>query len=214
MLQLELQPWFCVPFLAVLFSIAIFPTFWPRFWHKFHFYILMALGIPPFLLALLMKPAWAFDGFIEYANFICLLGALYKVGGGLYVSGAPKANPITNLAYMFFGAVLANIIGTLGSSMLFIRPLIRSNRGRKHEAHVIVFFIFIVSNCGGLLTPLGDPPLLLGFLDGVPFWWTLRLFPVWLFALTALMGIFAALDSYFFLNDPDFRGENCWKRCN
>jgi Na+/H+ antiporter NhaD/arsenite permease-like protein len=107
---------------------------------------------------------------------------------------------------MLLGLFLANLIGTLGASMLLIRPLLRSNRGRKHEKHIVIFFIFIVSNCAGMLTPLGDPPLLYGYLVGVPFLWPLKLFPIWFFINSLLIAIFAALDSYFFIRDPDFRG--------
>ena len=162
--------------------------------------------MPILSMSLALNYHWVLSSFVDYVSFICLLGALYTLGVGLYVQGTPKANPVTNLGYLAFGAILANLIGTLGASMLLIRPLLRSNRGRKHEAHVIVFFIFIVSNVGGMLTPLGNTPLLFGYLMGVPFWWTLKLFSVWFFVVISLLGIFTALDSYFYLNDPDFRG--------
>jgi Na+/H+ antiporter NhaD/arsenite permease-like protein len=205
-LSVGLPLWSIIPFVCVLLCIALLPAFFPRFWRKYHTVILSALCIPVLALSAAMNLNWILHGFADYVSFICLLGALYAVGGGLYVHGAPKANPVTNLQYMAFGAILASIIGTLGASMLLIRPLIRSNRGRKHQTHVIIFFIFIVSNVGGLLTPLGDPPLLLGYLKGVPFWWALKLFPIWLSALTFLLGVFLGLDTHFYLNDPDFRG--------
>lgn len=203
---MTLQPWMCAPFVLVLLSIAILHSFFPFFWKKYGLWILSILSLPTIFLTFYLNPGWVVHGFVDYVNFICLLGTLYKIGGGLYISGTPKANPITNVVFMVSGALIANLIGTLGASMLLLRPLIRSNRGRKHETHVFVFFIFIVSNCGGLLTPLGDPPLFYGYLTGVPFWWTLKLFPIWLFAITALCGIFVSLDSYLFLQDPDFRG--------
>ncbi len=201
-----LYPWFCLPFLAVLLSVAILPTLAPRFWKKFHFLILSMFAIPSLLLTFSYNPHWVLHTLVDYINFILLLGTLYKIGGGLYVTGTPKANPLTNIGYMLVGALLANFIGTLGASMLLIRPLLRSNRGRKNEKHVVLFFIFIVCNCAGMLTPLGDPPLLYGYLAGVPFWWAFKLFPVWMFIITALIAIFAAVDAFFFLNDPDFRG--------
>src|SRR6202042_1243830 len=102
---------------------------------------------------------WVIESFIDYVSFICLLGALYAIGGGLFITGIAKSNPLINLGFLTLGALLASLIGTLGASMLLIRPLLRSNRGRKHQKHVITFFIFIVSNIGGLLTPFGDPPL-------------------------------------------------------
>jgi Na+/H+ antiporter NhaD/arsenite permease-like protein len=198
--------WSVAPFIAVVLSVAILPVFVPRFWRKYHHMWLSVFAMPIIALCAAVNFDWVVHAFVDYVIFICLLGALYSIGGGLLVVGTPKANPVTNLGYMAFGALLANLIGTLGASMLLIRPLLRSNRGRKHEAHVIVFFIFIVSNVGGLLTPLGDPPLLLGYIMGVPFWWTAKLFPIWFFVVVSLLGIFVALDSYYYLNDPDFRG--------
>ncbi len=190
----------------ILMGVGIIPSLAPRFWRKYHTLFLSVLSIPVLALTLAINVDWLLRTFTDYVSFICLLGALYSIGGSLYVHGIPKANPVTNMLFMIFGALTASIIGTLGASMLLIRPLIRSNRGRKHDVHIIIFFIFIVSNAGGLLSPLGDPPLLLGYLSGVPFWWTLKLFPIWLFVITALIGIFLALDTHFYLNDPDFRG--------
>ncbi len=118
---------------------------------------------------------------MEYLSFIILLGALYIISGGILIGGAFRGTPASNTILLAIGAVLANFIGTTGASLLLVRPLIRSNRHRRHVVHVPVFFIFVVANCGGLLTPLGDPPLFLGFLKGVPFEWTLRLFPQWIF---------------------------------
>lgn len=195
-----------LPFVVVLLGVALLPGLTPRFWRKYHTLFLSVLSIPVLALTAAVNVDWLFHAFTDYVSFICLLGALFSIGGSLYVHGTPKANPVTNMLFMAFGALIASFIGTLGGSMLLIRPLIRSNRGRKHEAHVIIFFIFIVSNAGGLLSPLGDPPLLLGYLSGVPFWWTMKLFPIWLFVITALVGIFLALDTHFYLRDPDFRG--------
>ena len=198
--------WSLLPFAGVVLCVGVLPSLAPTFWKKYQLLLLSALSMPILSMSAALNYHWVVTAFVDYVSFVCLLGALYAIGGGLYVQGTPKANPVTNLGYMALGACLANFIGTLGASMLLIRPLLRSNRGRKHEAHVIIFFIFIVSNAGGLLTPLGDPPLLFGYLLGVPFWWTMRLFSIWFFVIISLLGIFSALDSYFYLNDPDFRG--------
>jgi Na+/H+ antiporter NhaD/arsenite permease-like protein len=127
----------------------------------------------------------------HYASFIVLLATLYVISGGILIEGGFRGTPLSNVLLLAIGAVLANLIGTTGAAMLMIRPLIRSNRHRHNVVHVPVFFIFIVANCGGLLTPLGDPPLFLGFLNGVPFEWTLRLFPPWLLVNGTLLAVFA-----------------------
>jgi Na+/H+ antiporter NhaD/arsenite permease-like protein len=131
----------------------------------------------------------------QYVSFILLLGSLYTVSGGIVVRGDARPTPWTNAACLAFGAVLANLIGTTGASVVLVRPLLRINRSRRHVAHLPVFFIFIVGNLGGLLTPLGDPPLFLGFLDGVPFFWTLSLWPHWLVANGLVLAIFVCWDA-------------------
>jgi len=125
----------------------------------------------------------------EYIGFIVVIGALFMITGGIHIEGSLAGTPLVNTAMLAIGAVLSNLLGTTGASVLLIRPLLRANQRRKRVAHIVVFFIFIVANCGGLLTPIGDPPLLLGFLKGVPFTWTLRLWPQWL----ALNGILLVL---------------------
>jgi Na+/H+ antiporter NhaD/arsenite permease-like protein len=135
---------------------------------------------------------------LDYLAFIALLTALFVVSGGISISGAFAGLPWINTLFLAIGALLASVLGTTGASMLLIRPLIRSNRLRQHKTHIVVFFIFLVSNCGGLLTPLGDPPLYLGFLRGVPFFWTLRLFLPWLVAVGLLLIIFHFLDERIF----------------
>jgi Na+/H+ antiporter NhaD/arsenite permease-like protein len=137
--------------------------------------------------------------FAEYIPFIVLLTALYTVSGGIFIRGNLHGSPGLNTAILAIGAFLASFMGTTGASMLMIRPLIRANDNRKHVAHVVVFFIFIVSNAGGSLTPLGDPPLFLGFLKGVDFFWTLQhLFPQSLFLIGSLLVIFFVLDSWYY----------------
>ncbi len=117
----------------------------------------------------------------DYVSFIVLLGGLFVISGGIFLEGDLEATPRTNAAFLGLGALLASFVGTTGASMLLIRPLLQTNRERQHVAHTVVFFIFLVSNIGGCLTPLGDPPLFLGYLAGVPFAWTFRLFVPWLF---------------------------------
>jgi Na+/H+ antiporter NhaD/arsenite permease-like protein len=131
---------------------------------------------------------------MEYLAFIALLGSLFVISGGIVVSGDIRATPAVNTLFLGIGAVLANVIGTTGASMLLIRPVLRTNSQRERIRHVPIFFIFVVSNIGGCLTPLGDPPLFLGYLRGVPFTWTFGLFPEWLVMVAALLGIFFLVD--------------------
>ncbi len=134
----------------------------------------------------------------EFIPFIVLLFSLYTISGGIRIAGDFEARPTTNAIFMGVGAVLASLIGTTGAAMLLIRPLLETNRERKHVAHTVVFFIFIVCNCGGCLLPIGDPPLFLGYLEGVPFLWTLRLWPEWLFVNGLLIVTYLLLDSLWF----------------
>jgi Na+/H+ antiporter NhaD/arsenite permease-like protein len=174
----------------------------PDFWHHHYGKVAAAWGLA-FLLpfAVVFGPAAAGANtvhalFAEYIPFIILLTALYTVSGGIYIRGNLQGSPGLNTAILAIGAVLASFMGTTGASMLLIRPLIRANDNRKHVAHVVVFFIFIVSNAGGALTPLGDPPLFLGFLKGVDFFWPIQaIFPPTLFLVGSLLAIFFVLDS-------------------
>jgi len=134
----------------------------------------------------------------EYVPFIILLFSLYTITGGIRIAGDIEASPLTNAAFMAVGAVLASFIGTTGAAMLLIRPLLETNRERKLVAHTVVFFIFIVCNCGGCLLPIGDPPLFLGYLQGVNFLWTLKLWPEWLFVNASLLAIYWAADHFYF----------------
>ena len=194
-----------IPFAGILLSIALAPLLLPHFWH--HHYGKVAAG---WALAFLLPFAAVFGLdtaggnlvhalFAEYIPFIVLLTALFTVSGGIYIRGNLHGSPGLNTAILAIGAFLASFMGTTGASMLLIRPLIRANDNRKHVAHVVVFFIFIVSNAGGSLTPLGDPPLFLGFLKGVDFFWTVKhIFPESLFLIGSLLIIFYALDSWFY----------------
>ena len=201
----QLSPLWGIPFAGILLSIALLPLLAPRFWHH-HFGKVAAAWSLAFLLpfALTFGSTAATASFVhalaaEYIPFIILLTALFAVSGGIYVRGNLHGSPVTNTAILLIGAVLASFMGTTGASMLMVRPLIRANDNRRHKAHVLVFFIFIVSNAGGSLTPLGDPPLFLGFLKGVDFFWTVKhIFPETLFLVGVLLLLFFALDSWFY----------------
>jgi Na+/H+ antiporter NhaD/arsenite permease-like protein len=194
-----------VPFAGILLSIAVMPLLAPTFWHH-HFGKVAAAWSLAFLLpfALAFGPGTALVNFVhallaEYIPFIILLTALFTVAGGIHIRGNLHGSPGLNTAILAIGAVLASFMGTTGASMLMIRPLIRANDNRRHKAHVVVFFIFIVSNAGGSLTPLGDPPLFLGFLKGVDFFWTLsHIFPETLFLVGVLLALFYAMDSWYY----------------
>ncbi len=192
-----------IPFAGMLLSIALLPLLAAHFWHQ-HFGKVTAGWALAFLLpfALVFGMGTAVENLVhallaEYFPFVILLTALYTVAGGIYVRGNLRGSPGLNTGILALGAVLASFMGTTGASMLLIRPLLRANDDRRHQAHVVVFFIFIVSNAGGALTPLGDPPLFLGFLKGVDFFWTLRhLWGPALFMNLALLAIFYLLDRY------------------
>lgn len=190
-----------VPFAGMLLSIALAPLLAPFFWHHHYGKVAAAWGLAflvPF--AITFGPAAtglavAHAALAEYIPFIILLTALFTVAGGIFVRGNLHGSPGLNTGLLAIGAVLASFMGTTGASMLLIRPLIRANDNRKHQAHVVVFFIFIVSNAGGALTPLGDPPLFLGFLKGVDFFWTVtHLWSHTLFLIGVLLAMFYAID--------------------
>lgn len=184
-----------LPFAALLLSIALVPLAAPRFWGRHYGKVALALGAPVAAWFLFASPETLFRTLHEYASFLCLVGSLFVVSGGILVRGAPRATVRSNAAVLLLGALLSNVLGTTGASILLVRPLLRSNAGRPRSGHVMVFFIFLVSNVGGLLTPIGDPPLFLGYLQGVPFGWPLaRLFPLWLFAVSAILAAFVAVD--------------------
>ncbi|WP_174873793.1 sodium:proton antiporter [Vogesella oryzae] len=194
-----------LPFAGILLSIALFPIFAPGFWHH-HFGKITALWTALFLLpfavsfgAGTMAALVVHALLAEFIPFVVLLFALYTVSGGILVWGSLHGSPALNTGLLALGTLLASIMGTTGAAMLLIRPLIKANDNRPHNVHVLVFFIFLVANIGGGLTPLGDPPLFLGFLNGVDFFWTLQrmALPVALLVAVLLAG-FYALDSYFY----------------
>ena len=201
----EVSPLWGVPFAGILLSIALMPLLVPSFWHRHYGKVAAAWGLA-FLLPFAMQfgvPAASHELvhalLAEYIPFIVLLTALFTVAGGIHIRGNPHGAPGLNTAILAIGAVLASFMGTTGASMLLIRPLIRANDNRIHKAHVVVFFIFIVSNAGGALTPLGDPPLFLGFLKGVDFFWTLKnILPDTLFVVGVLLALFWLIDSHYY----------------
>jgi Na+/H+ antiporter NhaD/arsenite permease-like protein len=197
---LELPIWTVLPFVALLLAIAVLPLVAPHFWESNRNKSVVAalLGAP---VAIYLVAAHGEAGVHElvekakeYAAFIILLASLFVVTGGVYVRGSLAGTPLVNTGVLGLGALLASWIGTTGASVLLIRPLLRANASRQRKAHIVVFFIFVVSNCGGLLTPLGDPPLFLGFLKGVPFDWTFRLWRGWLLVNGLLLVIFNVWD--------------------
>ncbi|HOW59586.1 MAG TPA: sodium:proton antiporter [Candidatus Omnitrophota bacterium] len=188
--------WMVLPFVGLLLSIAILPVSAPHFWHSLKNQGLVAFifSLPVIYLCLANNPALLGESLEHYLSFVILLASLFIVSGGIWLTGDLVSTPLGNTFMLAVGAVLANFIGTTGASMVLIRPLLSSNAYRKHHVHIPIFFIMIVSNIGGLLTPLGDPPLFLGYLLGVPFFWTLKLIPHWLIAVSALLLIFYWID--------------------
>lgn len=198
-----------VPFAGLLLSIAILPLAAPRLWHA-HFGKVAALWAAAFAVPFAFEFGFDIALFevvhtflLEYLPFILLLFALYTVSGGVRVVGAPRATPAVNTGILAIGTVLASLMGTTGAAMLLIRPLLAANAGRAHNVHVVVFFIFLVANIGGSLTPLGDPPLFLGFLKGVHFFWpTVHMLAPFALLSAILLVLFYFLDRYYFARDP------------
>jgi len=197
----EILPlWTIIPFVGILLSIALFPLLAPHFWHH-HFPKVSAFWALVFAIPFVI--AFKGAGFyeilhiylIDYIPFIILLAALFTASGGILLRGTPVGSPRVNIVFLLIGTLLASMIGTTGASMVLIRPLLRANAWRRTRVHIVVFFIFLVSNIGGSLTPLGDPPLFLGFLHGVPFFWTLKLAPEMAFTAGILLAIFFIWDT-------------------
>jgi Na+/H+ antiporter NhaD/arsenite permease-like protein len=203
----RLPLFFIVPFLGLLAAIACLPALAAHWWEKnINKAKVATLCGVPLVGLLLFHFGWeGFDALLEnvaeYVSLMALLSVLFIVCGGVVVEGTPRGTPLVNATILAIGAVLANVIGTTGASMILIRPLLRANSHRRRVAHVPIFLIFIVANCGGLLTPLGDPPLFLGYLAGIPFGWTLKLFPAWLVVNGALLAIFFAVDRLAFARE-------------
>lgn len=199
--------WGIIPFVVMLLSIAILPLVpaTAKLWDRPRNQLIWALilGLPVAVWFLVGgEGTTVFHTVVEYVQFIMLLFALFVVSGGIYLRGDLAAKPATNTAFLAIGGTLASFIGTTGAAMLLIRPILNTNRERKYRAHTVVFTILVVANCGGLLTPLGDPPLFLGFLRGVPFSWTFGLLPYWLFVNAALLVTYFLLDTKKYKMEP------------
>ncbi len=192
--------WSVIPFILILLCIAFFPLVLEHWWHsnRNKFIVSMVLGIPVAVYLIIIGRFEDLEHqiILDYIPFVSLLAALYFISGGIVLRGDIPATPLNNTLFLFLGSILASFIGTTGASMLLIRPVIKSNSERKYVAHTIIFFIFLVSNIGGLLTPLGDPPLFLGYLRGVPFTWTFRLIPEWLFTVGLVLLLYYIWDYY------------------
>jgi Na+/H+ antiporter NhaD/arsenite permease-like protein len=192
----EMPLWSVVPFGLLLIAVAVFPLVAGRWWHSnwSKAIVSTAFGLPVAMFVYRRAPDALAHAGLEYLGFVSLLGSLYVVSGSIRLAGRLAGTPTANVLLLGFGAVLANLIGTTGASMLLIRPFLRANESRSSRVHLVVFFILIVSNCGGCLTPLGDPPLFLGFLKGVPFTWTLGLWKPWAVVVGGLLSVFVIWD--------------------
>jgi Na+/H+ antiporter NhaD/arsenite permease-like protein len=192
------------PFVALLAAIALAPLFFSNWWSRHFLKVTIVLAAIPLLYYFVALRAHerVFHTVTEYISFICLIGSLFIISGGIHINVKGEATPGANLLFLTIGALVSNVLGTTGASMLLIRPWLRMNKYRL-TAHHVIFFIFIISNVGGALTPVGDPPLFLGYLQGVPFWWTAReLWPMWLTGLGILLVMFYIVDSGNFLRAP------------
>jgi Na+/H+ antiporter NhaD/arsenite permease-like protein len=193
-----------LPFAAMLAAIAACPLWTPHWWerHLNKLFLSCALGLPVLLLYGWRRPGALVETAEEYVSFLILLASLYVIAGGIVLRGDLEATPLTNTGFLAVGATLASFVGTTGASMLLIRPLLQTNRQRRRVRHTVIFFIFVVSNIGGLLTPLGDPPLFLGYLRGVPFTWTFRLWLPWVVAVGTLLLTYFVWDSVHHAREP------------
>jgi len=194
--------WWSIPFVVMLLTIAIGPLIAEKWWgqNKNKLLVSLLLGIPVTIYMLVS----GFSGHLietiayDYVPFMILLGSLFVITGGIHLSGDIKASPLNNTLFLGIGFVLASIMGTTGAAMLLIRPVIATNSERKYTTHTILFFIAAVANCGGLLTPLGDPPLFMLYLRGAEFSWFLNLFPEWIFTGGLLLLIYYFVDRHYY----------------
>ena len=197
--------WTVVPFPALVLAIALLPMIVPRTWERRSFQLsIVSVCAAPVLAHLVLtgRTSELLEAAMSYLSFVSTLAALYVTSGGILLAMAVEPRPSTNVAFILVGAVLASLIGTTGASMLLIRPLLATNRRRENRAHLVPFFIIAVANAGGLLTPLGDPPLLVGYIGGVPFFWTLRLFPAWLLYVGSCALALYLVDRRAFAREP------------
>ncbi len=212
----KLPLWSAIPFAGILLSIAIFPLVAPEFWHH-HYPKVSAF----WAIVVAIPLIYAFKGVAiheilhiyigDYIPFIILLWSLYTVAGGILLRGTLRGTPIVNTGMLLLGTLLASWVGTTGAAMILIRPFLRANAHRKYKVYQICFFIFLVCNIGGSLTPLGDPPLFLGFLHGVPFFWTFKIFPHFALASGILLVLFFLVDSYYYRKETAVQPEDTTK---
>jgi len=198
------NPWMILPFVLLLGAIANGPLLVPKWWLRHYAKVALGLGAVTlcYYIFIFRDMARLADTAHEYVSFIALVGSLYVVSGGIHIGVKGEATPFKNVVFLFIGAVIANLLGTTGAAMLLIRPWIRMNKYRV-TTHHIVFFIFIVANVGGCLTPIGDPPLFLGYLQGVPFWWVAEhCWPMWSAGIGMLLAIFYVVDKINFARAP------------
>ena len=196
----NIETYLLIPFAVMLLSIALMPLAFPRLWgkniNKLIFVLLIALPTAIMLTQAGLTENLKHQMLYDYIPFIALLAALYVVTGGIHIHYSTTPTPIVNAAIMFIGYGLASVVGTTGAAMLLIRPLLEINRDRSYKIHTILFFIAMVANCGGVLTPLGDPPLFLLYLRGAEFSWFQSLFPQWVFVGSALLFLYVIIDTY------------------
>lgn len=199
--------WSLIPFILMLAMIAVAPLTFPHWWERNRnkLIVSLVLGIPTaiYLIAIGLTDSLIHQMVFDYIPFIILLGALFAITGGIHVGGDIEAKPGINTLFLGIGAVLASFMGTTGAAMLLIRPVIKTNSQRKYRVHTILFFIAIVANAGGLLTPLGDPPLFLLYLRDAPFDWFFHLTPEWAFVNGILLLLFFIVDSYYYRKEPE-----------
>ena len=202
--------YYVIPFIGILLSIAIFPLINEHFWHnnfgKISTFWALLFSVPFIINAGLTQSMhyFAHAFFLEYIPFIILLFALFTISGGILVNGNFVGTPKFNFILLLIGTSLASWMGTTGAAMLLIRPLIRANKWRNDKTHIIIFFIFLVANIGGSLTPLGDPPLFIGFLKGIDFFWTTKyMFTPMLFVSVLVLIIFYFVDNYFYKKETN-----------
>ena len=202
----NLPLWSVTPFVLMLLMIALAPLFMSHWWEKNRNKLIVSLilGIPTaiYLITVGLKQNLTHQLLFDYIPFIVLLGTLFTITGGIYLKGDIAAKPLVNTLFLGIGGILASVMGTTGAAMLLIRPVINTNKQRKYKVHTILFFIAIVANCGGLLTPLGDPPLFLLYLRGVEFTWFLKLLPAWALANGLLLLVYFIWDSLLYKKEP------------
>ncbi|MCZ7554882.1 MAG: sodium:proton antiporter [Bacteroidia bacterium] len=201
---IEPNPLMIIPFVVLLLAIALMPFINKHWWEHYFPHVAIGLGLITivYYVFFLHNPVRMLHSGIEYFSFICLVGSLFVVAGGMHINLKGYASPVKNTVLLLIGAVLSNLVGTTGASMILIRPFMRNNKSRLHAYHII-FFIFIVSNIGGALTPIGDPPLFLGYLKGIPFFWVMEnVWMIWLLTIGIVLAVFIAIDTYYYKKVP------------